>query len=152
MTIRSNNKPKLSPSINKASVSQEPKTIFFNDEETPQGMGQWDTPKSKTPNAYTPLLSRHRVNREMPWPRVKLETFGIKISLGTLRWGIPGGGSQEPKTLELEALNRYAKPRGISPSIASTCETFYILVSCTHTQCILNPQPHPPPRTFRWRR
>ena len=61
----------------------------------------------------------------MPQLRVKLETFGIKISLGTLRWGIPGGGSQEPKTLDLEALNRHAKPHDISPSIASTCETFF---------------------------
>ena len=75
MTLRSNNKPKLSPSINKASVSQEPKTIFFNDEETPQGMGQWDTPKSKTPNAYTPLLSRHRVNHEMPQLKSQTRDF-----------------------------------------------------------------------------
>ena len=55
--------------------------LFFNDEEPPQGMVQWDHPWTANPNAYTPPLSRHRVNHKMPKPEVKPKTFGFTSQL-----------------------------------------------------------------------
>ena len=40
--------------------------------------------RDKTPDAYTPPLSKHRVSHKMPWLGIKLETFGFTVSLGTL--------------------------------------------------------------------
>jgi len=45
-------------------------------------------PKWQIPDAYTPPLSKHRVNREMPQLGVKLETSRIIVCPDTLpyRW------------------------------------------------------------------
>ena len=67
----------------------------FDDEEPPQGMRQWDHPWGvKTIDAYTPQLSRHRVNCEMPQLRVEPETSGFTVSPNTLpyHWGTLAGG------------------------------------------------------------
>ena len=67
----------------------------FDDEEPPQGMRQWDHPWGvKTIDAYTPQLSRHWVNCEMPQLRVEPETFGFTVSPNTLpyHWGTLAGG------------------------------------------------------------
>ena len=42
------------------------------------------TPEGQTLDAYTPPLSKHRVNREMPQLGVKSETSGFIVSLETL--------------------------------------------------------------------